>query len=229
MKKRHHKHTQHAIKTRGEVFTPTPLVNEMLDKLPLEVFSDPTKTFLDNSCGDGQFLHEVMMRKMKCFAKRGDITPSAAHEKTLSTIYGCELDFNNAEECRQRLLKGSVSQKLRAIVDHNVICADALDHDHPGWKDVGFYWDENDKPNVEKYNERKKKEAEEAAKTLMVEKVITIETLPSTKVIHSKPVQEKSIPSPVVSITTPVPIVRYVTEKEFIANLTREATEDDCF
>ena len=39
------------IKQTAEVFTPTPLVQEMLDKLEEEnptLFSDPTKTFLDN-------------------------------------------------------------------------------------------------------------------------------------------------------------------------------------
>ena len=56
------------IKQTAEVFTPTPLVQEILDKLEEEnptLFSDPTKTFLDNSCGDGQFLSEVVIRKME--------------------------------------------------------------------------------------------------------------------------------------------------------------------
>ena len=52
-------------KANGEVFTPTPLVQEMLDQLPQDLFSDPTKTFLDNSCGDGQFLSEVLIRKLE--------------------------------------------------------------------------------------------------------------------------------------------------------------------
>ena len=47
---------QARVKSTGEVFTPTPLVQEMLDQLPSDVFTDPSKTFLDNSCGDGQFL-----------------------------------------------------------------------------------------------------------------------------------------------------------------------------
>ena len=41
------------IKQTAEVFTPTPLVQEMLNKLEKEdptLFSDSTKTFLDNSC-----------------------------------------------------------------------------------------------------------------------------------------------------------------------------------
>jgi len=141
------KHTKHAIKQRGEVFTPTPLVNEMLDKLPPEVFSISDNTFLDNSCGNGQFLYEVMMRKMKCLFRTG-ITLHAAHKQALSTIYGIELDSKNAEECRQRLLKGYFSDDLVEIVNRNIICADALDQNHEGWTTVGFYWDENIKPVI---------------------------------------------------------------------------------
>jgi type I restriction-modification system DNA methylase subunit len=132
-------HTKEAIKQRGEVFTPPKLVREMLNKLPSEVFTDPSKTFLDNSCGDGQFLFAVMERKMQ-----NGIT----HKQALSTIYGVELDSKNAEACRNKLLKDSTSKELRAIVDHNIINADALDRDHLGWADVGFYWDENMKPNM---------------------------------------------------------------------------------
>ena len=54
------------IKQTAEVFTPTGLVQEMLDKLEEEdptLFSDPTKTFCDNSSGDGQFLSEVIILK----------------------------------------------------------------------------------------------------------------------------------------------------------------------
>lgn len=38
-------------KQTAEEFTPLSLVNEMLDKLPPEVFQDPSKTFCDNSAG----------------------------------------------------------------------------------------------------------------------------------------------------------------------------------
>ncbi len=124
-------HTDEAIKARGEVFTPTPLVNEMLDKLPPEVFTNKEKTFLDNSCGNGQFLAAVLQRKM---------ANGASHKEALKTIYGVELDYDNAEECRRRLLLGSKNESLKKIVDHNIICADALDEGHQGWSNVGFYW-----------------------------------------------------------------------------------------
>jgi hypothetical protein len=67
-----------------------------------------------------------------------------AHRQALMTIYGCELDSANAEECRVRLLDGSMNKDLRAIVDHNIRTADALDPRHEGWKDVGFYWSKDD-------------------------------------------------------------------------------------
>jgi hypothetical protein len=59
---------KHRVKQTAEVFTPTPLVQEMLDKLEEQdptLFTDPNKTFLDNSCGDGQFLSEVIIRKIE--------------------------------------------------------------------------------------------------------------------------------------------------------------------
>lgn len=126
-------HTQEAVKQRGEVFTPTSLVNEMLDKLPQEVFTDKNKTFLDNSCGNGQFLSAVLERKME---------NGISHKQALKTIYGVELDFNNAKECRERLLRGSKDIELMKLVEHNIICADALDPNHPGWNEVGFYWEQ---------------------------------------------------------------------------------------
>lgn len=129
-------HTEEAIKQRGEVFTPDGLVSDMLDKLPVEVFKDPTKTFLDNSCGNGQFLFAVMQRKLK--------QHGVSHKTVLKTIYGIELDETNAENCRKRLLDGRNDKTLRAIVDHNIITADALDSKHKGWKDVGYMWEKSE-------------------------------------------------------------------------------------
>jgi hypothetical protein len=41
--------SEERIKQTGEVFTPAPLVNEMLDRIPEEVWVNPEKTFLDPS------------------------------------------------------------------------------------------------------------------------------------------------------------------------------------
>ena len=55
---------QERRKETAEDFTPDPLVNEMLDKLPEEVWQDTSKTFLDNSAGNGNFLVAVLQRKL---------------------------------------------------------------------------------------------------------------------------------------------------------------------
>jgi len=103
------------IKATGEVFTPTELVQEILDKIPNEVFTDPSKTYLDPSCGDGQFLGEVLIRKVE---------NGIDFEQALSTIYGVDLMQDNVDLCRERLLCGQ--EQLRPIVEQNIVCADAL-------------------------------------------------------------------------------------------------------
>jgi hypothetical protein len=107
------------VKATGEVFTPTPLVQEILDKLPLGAFADPTKTFLDNSCGDGQFLGEVLIRKMEA---------GSTFEQALSTVYGVDLMQDNVDECRRRLLCGRTD--LEHVVRTNIVCHDALTYDY---------------------------------------------------------------------------------------------------
>src|ERR1035437_2545906 len=129
-------HTQEAIKQRGEVFTPTPLVNEMLDKLPKGLFRDPEKTCLDNSCGNGQFLAVVLERKL---------ASGIEYQQAIKTIYGVDIDQKNVDECKKRLSMGNDNPAVWEILNHNIICADALNKDHKGWHGVGYMWDENSK------------------------------------------------------------------------------------
>ena len=103
------------VKATGEVFTPTPLVQKILNQIPKETFTDTSKTFLDPSCGDGQFLGEVIIRK---------IENGSTFEQALSTTYGVDLMQDNVELCRERLLCGR--EDLRHIVEQNIVCADAL-------------------------------------------------------------------------------------------------------
>jgi len=110
------------VKATGEVFTPTPLVQEILNQLPLKVFTDSTKTFLDPSCGDGQFLGEVLIRKLQSLGKE-EIT-DIEFKQALSTIYGADLMIDNVDLCRERLLCGR--ENLRHIVEKNIQCKDGL-------------------------------------------------------------------------------------------------------
>jgi hypothetical protein len=113
------------IKQTAEVFTPTPLVQEMLDKLEEsnpDLFTDSVKTFLDNSCGDGQFLSEVVIRKIQ---KSG-----CSLEQALKTTYGVELMEDNVYECRRRLSGPNPTQEIIEIVNKNIVCHDALTYNY---------------------------------------------------------------------------------------------------
>lgn len=107
------------IKATGEVFTPTPLVQKILNEMPIELFQDPSKTFLDPSCGDGQFLGEVIIKKME---------NGSTFEQALGTTYGVELMLDNVLLTRERLLCGQ--EHLRHIVENNIVNADALTYDY---------------------------------------------------------------------------------------------------
>lgn len=103
------------VKQTQEVFTPTAMVQELLDQLPQEIFSDPNQNYIDNSCGDGQFLSEALIRKVE---------NGIDFETALSHIYGVDMMQDNIELCRQRLLCGR--EDLRPIVEKNIVCADAI-------------------------------------------------------------------------------------------------------
>jgi len=109
------------VKKIGEVFTPTELVNyilNMCEKLNIVQF-DNTKTFIDSMCGNGQFLFEILSRKLK---------HGIDFETALTTIYGVDLMPDNVELCRERLLCGQ--EHLRHIVVKNIVCHDALTYDY---------------------------------------------------------------------------------------------------
>lgn len=121
--------TAERISQTGEVFTPISLVNEILDKLPPKLFTDPTKTFLDNSCGEGAFLVEVLKRKL---------ANGHSPEQALQTIFGVELMPDNHQVCQNNLMKVIISQtkdittieRCFDIVQRNIVNHDALTYDY---------------------------------------------------------------------------------------------------
>lgn len=60
---------QHVI-DHGEVFTPPGLVNDMLDLVAHECERIDSR-FLERACGDGNFLAEVLRRKLATVDKQG--------------------------------------------------------------------------------------------------------------------------------------------------------------
>lgn len=83
------------IKQTGEVFTPLELVDEMLSKLPEEVWA-PGKTFLEPSCGDGNFLVRIVAWK---------IWKGSTIRQALKTTYGVDIMDDNITDARFRMWK----------------------------------------------------------------------------------------------------------------------------
>ena len=83
------------IKSTSEVFTPSPLVIKTLDRMDQNIFKDPNSKVGDlYGCGDGQFLGEVLIRKVENGIK---------FEQALSTLYGVDIMQDNVDLCRERL------------------------------------------------------------------------------------------------------------------------------
>jgi type I restriction-modification system DNA methylase subunit len=126
---------QSDIREFGEVFTPAEVARDLaslFDEEPKNV----VEIFYDTSCGNGNLLIEILEKKMK------DGTP---YDEAISQIRGCDINEKNVVACRKRLLLGYTNPEWVAILNHNIICADALDPYHVGWKETGYMWDQNKK------------------------------------------------------------------------------------
>ena len=86
---------------RGEVFTPIKLVEEMLDKLPEDVWSNPNLKWLDPATGIGNFPYCVYMRLMK--GLRGKIPNEEKRRKWIleEMLYMVEIDKMNVFVLKQ--------------------------------------------------------------------------------------------------------------------------------
>ncbi len=95
----------------GEVFTPKEIVNEMLDLLKDINYGSK---FLEPGCGDGNFLVEILSRKLDMVSRLPEVANSLKSERlsefefkcvmALSSIYGVDIDPLNIQEAKVRLL-----------------------------------------------------------------------------------------------------------------------------
>ena len=102
-----------------EVFTPTPKVLEILENLNSSLWEEG-KTFIDPTCGNGQFLAAVLIIKIEL-----------GHPNPLSTIYGVDIMQDNVDECRQRLIDiaGDTPDNWDSV-RNNIRCEDGLTYDY---------------------------------------------------------------------------------------------------
>lgn len=94
------------VKNFGEVFTPDSIVNDMLDLVSEQLPEDEsyiTKTFLEPSCGDGQFLIRILYRKLLQVQKLPVEQRQFALVKAVSSIYGVDIQADNVFNARRRM------------------------------------------------------------------------------------------------------------------------------
>lgn len=131
------------VADHGEVFTNPREVNAMLDMVKQETERIESR-FLEPACGNGNFLAEVLRRKLAVVASSYRKSP---HEYmryafvAVTSLYGVDILQDNAEECRERLynivaetarkdIKGSIDQRfldtIRFVLNKNILCGDAF-------------------------------------------------------------------------------------------------------
>ena len=127
----------------GEVLTPQWIVNAMLDMVKQETERIDSR-FLEPACGTGNFLTEILERKLRVVEKRyrrSQVEYERYAILAVSSIYGIDILEDNVQECRERLFdivdgryaalfsqtaKPEFGRAARFILERNIIWGDAL-------------------------------------------------------------------------------------------------------
>ena len=132
------------VADHGEVFTAEREVKAMCDLVSDECLRIDSR-FLEPACGDGNFLAEILTRKLTVVTQKYKRNP-VDYEKNallaLGSLYGVELLADNVAACRERLFKiwdkaytkavkkidrkEPVRDSARYILEKNIICGNAL-------------------------------------------------------------------------------------------------------
>ena len=131
------------VRERGEVFTAEREVKAMCDLVKDETERIDSR-FLEPACGDGNFLAEILTRKLEV-VKRKYKKSTLDYEKNavlaISSVYGVDIMQDNVLACRDRLFKlwdkeyKSVCKKdcndqtreaVKFILTKNIVCGNAL-------------------------------------------------------------------------------------------------------
>ena len=131
------------VADHGEVFTAQREVNAMLDLVKQETERIDSR-FLEPAFGDGNFLAEILRRKLNAVDARYKKS-AADYEKyavlAATSIYGVDILQDNVEECRKRLFeiwdqaytanckhecRGECRDAVRFILERNILCGNAL-------------------------------------------------------------------------------------------------------
>ena len=125
----------------AEVFTPNWLVEEMLNSIPEKVIFPETRS-LEPSCGNGNFLIEIVARKLQQIKISSESNEMVYQVfKCLASTYGVDISESNVLEARSRLKElilgflqsfkiYAIDEKFESIIDYvlnaNILHADFL-------------------------------------------------------------------------------------------------------
>ena len=131
------------VRDHGEVFTAEREVKAMCDLVKDETERIDSR-FLEPACGDGNFLAEIITRKMQVVKRKYNKSP-IDYEKNavlaVSSIYGVDILQDNVDACRERMFSlwdkeyTSVCKKdandqtreaVKFILSKNIVCGNAL-------------------------------------------------------------------------------------------------------
>lgn len=138
------------VSDHGEVFTNEREVNAMLDLVKNETERIDSR-FLEPACGNGNFLAEVLRRKLDVVTnryKKSQLEWERYAIIAVSSIYGVDILEDNAKECRERLfsifedwyskifkqIKPECLRSARFLFDRNILHGDALYFTDPNTK-----------------------------------------------------------------------------------------------
>jgi len=127
----------------GEVFTAQREVNAMLDLVKQETENIESR-FLEPACGKGNFLTEVLQRKLRVVEeryKKSRFDYEYYAVIAITSIYGIDILEDNVKDCRERLFnifdekytrlykdetKEDCRKAVKYILEKNIIWGDAL-------------------------------------------------------------------------------------------------------
>ncbi|MEY2922262.1 MAG: hypothetical protein RL108_884 [Bacteroidota bacterium] len=136
------------VADHGEVFTNEREVNAMLDLVKQET-ERIESTFLEPACGDGNFLVEVLRRKLNIVTdryKKSQFEWERYSVIAISSIYGVDFLEDNCQDCRERLFnifneyyqksfkkecKEECRKSVKFLLQRNILWGDALDFTNP--------------------------------------------------------------------------------------------------
>lgn len=127
------------VTDHGEVFTERREVVAMLDLVAQETARIDSR-FLEPACGNGNFLAEILERKLTVVDRRYRRSPIEHERYTLlavSSVYGIDILEDNVFSCRERLFRlverpiktlfnEGFLKVIRFVLERNIIHGDAL-------------------------------------------------------------------------------------------------------